>query len=120
MVGLIHFVVLICSKSTDSFCLFYLFMCQVLGETGGSVLGRDLEALIQRAREFKKEYSDSFVSVEHLVLAFVRDDRFGRQLFKDFQISLTALKDAIKTIRGHQTVIDQGYNRSLFVINVYW
>lgn len=98
----------------------FICLCQVLGETGGSVLGRDLEALIQRAREFKKEYSDSFVSVEHLVLAFVRDDRFGRQLFKDFQISLTALKDAIKTIRGHQTVIDQGYNRSLFVINVYW
>ncbi|KAJ6753086.1 ATP-DEPENDENT CLP PROTEASE [Salix koriyanagi] len=39
---------------------------KVLSETAGSMLGRDLEALIQRAREYKKEYGDSFVSVEHL------------------------------------------------------
>uniref|UniRef100_A0ACD5W625 Uncharacterized protein n=1 Tax=Avena sativa TaxID=4498 RepID=A0ACD5W625_AVESA len=60
---------------------------KVLGEDPGSMLGRDLEALIQRARDFKKEYGDSFVSVEHLVLGFADDKRFGRQLFKDFQIT---------------------------------
>lgn len=81
---------------------------QVLGDSAGSMLGRDLEGLIQRAREFKKEYGDSFVSVEHLVLGFVQDNRFGKQLFKDFQISLKTLKDAIQSIRGRQTVIDQG------------
>lgn len=72
------------------------------------MLGRDLEALVQRAREFKKEYGDSFVSVEHLVLGFVQDQRFGKQLFKDFQISLQTLKSAIESIRGRQSVIDQG------------
>ncbi|KAA0060312.1 chaperone protein ClpB3 [Cucumis melo var. makuwa] len=80
---------------------------KVLGESAGSMLGRDLEALIQRAREFKKEYGDSFVSVEHLVLGFVNDQRFGKQLFKDFQISLQTLKSAIESIRGRQSVIDQ-------------
>ncbi|XP_008792748.1 chaperone protein ClpB3, chloroplastic isoform X2 [Phoenix dactylifera] len=80
---------------------------KVLGETAGSMLGRDLEALIQRAREYKKEYGDSFVSVEHLVLGYADDRRFGRQLFKDFQISLQTLQSAIKAIRGNQTVIDQ-------------
>ncbi|KAJ0973854.1 hypothetical protein J5N97_015819 [Dioscorea zingiberensis] len=35
---------------------------KVLGETAGSMLGRDLEALIQRARDYKKEYGDSYVS----------------------------------------------------------
>ncbi|CAI0388266.1 unnamed protein product [Linum tenue] len=39
------------------------------------MLGRDLEGLIQRAREYKKEYGDSFISVEHLVLAFAQDQR---------------------------------------------
>lgn len=72
------------------------------------MLGRDLEALIQRAREYKKEYGDSFVSVEHLVLGFAEDRRFGRQLFKDFQISLNNLKSALQAIRGRQNVIDQG------------
>ncbi|CAN1322571.1 Chaperone protein ClpB3, chloroplastic [Linum perenne] len=80
---------------------------KVLGESSGSMLGRDLEGLIQRAREFKKEYKDSFVSVEHLVLAFANDQRFGRQLFKDFQISLPSLKSAVESIRGRQSVIDQ-------------
>lgn len=73
------------------------------------MLGRDLEALIQRAREFKKEYGDSFMSVEHLVLGFIQDQRFGKQLFRDFQISQQTLKSAIEAIRGRQSVIDQGY-----------
>lgn len=72
------------------------------------MLGRDLEALIQRARDYKKEYGDSFVSVEHLVLGFAQDQRFGKQLFRDFQISQQALKSAIESIRGRQSVIDQG------------
>ncbi|KAG4181909.1 hypothetical protein ERO13_A09G011200v2 [Gossypium hirsutum] len=80
---------------------------KVLGESAGSMLGRDLEALIQRAREYKKEYGDSFVSVEHLVLGFTQDRRFGKQLFKDFQISNQALKSAIESIRGRQSVTDQ-------------
>ncbi|KAH7532700.1 hypothetical protein FEM48_Zijuj04G0050200 [Ziziphus jujuba var. spinosa] len=83
--------------------LFY----KVLGDSAGSMLGRDLEGLIQRAREYKKEYGDSFVSVEHLVLGFTQDQRFGRQLFKDFQISQQNLKSAIESIRGRQSVIDQ-------------
>ena len=80
------------------------------------MLGRDLEALIQRAREFKKEYGDSFVSVEHLVLGFVQDQRFGKQLFKDFQISLPTLKSAIESVRGRQSVIDQGDTFSLSLL----
>lgn len=80
---------------------------KVIGETAGSMLGRELEGLMQRAREYKKEYGDSFVSVEHLVLGFVQDKRFGKQLFNDFQISLKTLKTAIESIRGRQNVIDQ-------------
>ncbi|CAL9191380.1 unnamed protein product [Musa hybrid cultivar] len=79
----------------------------VLGETAGSMLGRDIETLIQRAREYKKEYGDSFVSVEHIVLSYADDRRFGRQLFKDFQISINTLKSAVQAIRGRQNVIDQ-------------
>ncbi|GLU01856.1 hypothetical protein SLE2022_191380 [Rubroshorea leprosula] len=80
---------------------------KVLSESTGSMLGRDLESLLQRAREYKKEFGDSFVSVEHLVLAFAQDQRFGKQLFRDFQISQQALKSAIESIRGRQSVIDQ-------------
>lgn len=84
-------------------------LCKVLGESAGTMLGRDLEALVQRARDFKKEYGDSFVSVEHFVLGFSQDKRFGKILFRDFQISEQALKSAIESIRGRQSVIDQGH-----------
>ncbi|KAL9354678.1 hypothetical protein Peur_052648 [Populus x canadensis] len=80
---------------------------KVHSESTSSMLGRDLETLIQRAREYKKEYGDSFVSVEHLVLGFAQDQRFGKQLFKNFQISLQTLKSAVESIRGRQSVIDQ-------------
>ncbi|KMZ72858.1 Chaperone protein clpB [Zostera marina] len=80
---------------------------KVLGESAGSMLGRYLESLIQRARDHKKNYKDSFVSVEHLVLAYTEDQRFGKQLFKDFQISLKSLSSAIQSIRGSQSVTDQ-------------
>lgn len=80
---------------------------KVLGESAGSMLGRDLEALLQRARDAKKEYGDQFVSVEHLVLGFTQDQRFGKQLFRDFQISQKTLKSAIEAVRGRQKVIDQ-------------
>lgn len=84
------------------------------------MLGRDLEALMQRARDYKKEYNDSFVSVEHLVLGFMQDKRFGKQLYKDFQISLKTLTNAVQAIRGRQTVIDQGNQRFLLLfISVY-
>lgn len=94
-------------SSSHSFLMF-CSMIQVLGEEPGSMLGRDLEALIQRARDFKKEYGDSYVSVEHLVLGFAEDKRFGKQLFKDFQVTVKTLKSAIESIRGKQNVIDQG------------
>lgn len=80
---------------------------KVLGESAGSMLGRDMEGLMQRARDFKKEYGDAFVSVEHLVLGFTQDNRFGKHLFNDFKLSLETLKKAIESIRGRQTVIDQ-------------
>lgn len=79
-----------------------------MGESAGTMLGRDLEALIQRARDYKKEYGDSFVSVEHLVLGLPEDQRFGRQLLKEFQVSVQSLKSAVESIRGRQSVIDQG------------
>jgi len=76
----------------------------------------DLVALLQRAREFKKEYGDSFVSVEHFVLGFAQDRQFGKILFRDFQISQKSLKAAIDSIRGHPSVIDQGYLLFLFFL----
>ncbi|KAF8408175.1 hypothetical protein HHK36_007317 [Tetracentron sinense] len=76
---------------------------KALGEFSGSTIGRDLQALIFRAWEYKKKYGDSFLLVEHLLLGFIEDQRYGKQIFKEFQISLKTLTSAIQAIRGRQT-----------------
>lgn len=65
------------------------------------------------ARNYKKEIGDDFVSVEHLVLAFPSDKRFGKQLFSNLQLSEKSLKDAVQAVRGSQKVTDQSRNISL-------
>lgn len=50
---------------------------------------------------------DDFISVEHLVLAFPSDTRFGKKLFTDLNLSEKSLKDAVEAVRGSQKVTDQ-------------
>lgn len=71
------------------------------------VLGRNLEALVTRAQEFKGKWKDEFVSVEHLVLAFLEDMRFGQKLLKNDGLDSAKLEKAIKDIRGSNRVTDQ-------------
>nr|XP_043606052.1 chaperone protein ClpB4, mitochondrial [Erigeron canadensis] len=70
-------------------------------------LGPHLNTLLENARKFKKEMGDDFVSVEHLVLAFLSDKRFGKQLFTNLQLSEQSLKEAVQAVRGNQKVTDQ-------------
>lgn len=66
--------------------------------------------LKENARNYKKEIGDDFVSVEHLVLAFPLDKRFGKQLFSNLQLSEKSLKDVVQVVRGSQKVTDQSKN----------
>lgn len=65
---------------------------------------------MDNSRKYKKEMGDEYVSVEHLLLAFHSDKRFGQQLFKNLQLNEKTLKDAIEAIRGSQRVTDQSTN----------
>lgn len=71
------------------------------------VLGRNLEALITAAEAVKAKWGDDFVSVEHMVLAFEDDARFGRQLLRNEGLDSAKLEEAIKAIRGGNRVTDQ-------------
>lgn len=84
-----------------------VFSLQVSGGTTGPIVGTHLNSLLDNARKLKKQMGDSFLSVEHLVLAFPLDKRFGQQLFENLQLSEKALKDAVQSVRGSQRVTDQ-------------
>ena len=47
-------------------------------------LGRSLDTLLDRAETFRKEFKDDFISSEHLILAYAKDDHFGKSLFQEF------------------------------------
>ncbi|KAJ4959383.1 hypothetical protein NE237_026494 [Protea cynaroides] len=80
---------------------------KVIGDTSGPIMGTHLQYLFDNARKHKKELGDDFLSVEHLLLAFLKDKRFGQQLFKNLQLGEKELKDAVQAIRGNQRVTDQ-------------
>lgn len=79
----------------------------MVGDTSGPILGSNLTSLLENARKHKKEMGDAFVSVEHLVLAFLSDNRFGVRLFRNLKLSEKELKDAVQAVRGSQRVTDQ-------------
>ncbi|PSF33093.1 ATP-dependent chaperone ClpB [Aphanothece hegewaldii CCALA 016] len=70
-------------------------------------LGRSLDTLLDRAEQYRKEFQDDFISVEHLILGYAKDDRFGKSLFAEFGLTEDKLKDIIKQVRGNQKVVDQ-------------
>jgi ATP-dependent Clp protease ATP-binding subunit ClpB len=63
--------------------------------------------LLDRAETYRKEYGDEFISIEHLILGYVKDDRFGKNLLQEFKLSEAKLKDIITQVRGNNKVTDQ-------------
>ncbi|HAA30040.1 MAG TPA: ATP-dependent chaperone ClpB, partial [Cyanobacteria bacterium UBA8553] len=80
---------------------------KVSGSSASVYLGRSLDSLLDRAESYRKDYGDDFISIEHLILAYVKDDRFGKALFQEFKLDEKKLKSIITQIRGNQKVTDQ-------------
>ncbi|MBE9125694.1 MULTISPECIES: ATP-dependent chaperone ClpB [unclassified Coleofasciculus] len=80
---------------------------KVSGSSGSVYLGRSLDTLLDRADSYRKELKDDYISIEHLMLAYVKDDRFGKALFQEFKLDEKKLRSTITQIRGNQKVTDQ-------------
>jgi ATP-dependent Clp protease ATP-binding subunit ClpB len=80
---------------------------KVSGTSASVYLGRSLDTLLDRAEKYRQEFKDEFISIEHLLLGYAKDDRFGKSLLQEFGLDETKLKNIIKEIRGKQKVTDQ-------------
>jgi ATP-dependent Clp protease ATP-binding subunit ClpB len=79
-----------------------------LSRTDGSVyLGRSLDNLLDRAEDQRKKWGDDYISIEHLVLGYLKDDRIGKVLKQEFKLDESELEQVVKQIRGTQKVTDQ-------------
>lgn len=68
-------------------------------------MGQTLQRVLTAASAAQAEFGDSFVSVEHLVLALVREDtRFTKQALRDRGVDDKKIVDAVNSIRGPQKV----------------
>ena len=70
-------------------------------------LGKGLNGVLDQADALKSSYGDSFIAIEHLLLALAIDDRCGKQILSQAGASTDKLKDAVAAIRGSQNVTDQ-------------
>ncbi|MCW6036596.1 ATP-dependent chaperone ClpB [Spirulina subsalsa FACHB-351] len=75
--------------------------------TDSIYLGRSLDVLLDQAEKNRQGFKDDFISIEHLILAYEQDERFGAALFKEFGLTRKKLLEIIMSIRGSQTVTDQ-------------
>jgi ATP-dependent Clp protease ATP-binding subunit ClpB len=80
---------------------------KISGGISSVYLGRSVDTLLDRADKYRKEYGDEFISIEHLLLAYPQDDRFGKQFFTEFKLEESKLKTIVSQIRGSQTVNDR-------------
>jgi ATP-dependent Clp protease ATP-binding subunit ClpB len=70
-------------------------------------LGKGLNSVLDQASSLKDTYGDSYIAIEHLLLALAIDDRCGKPLLSQAGTSADKLKDAVQAIRGSQNVTDQ-------------
>ena len=70
-------------------------------------LGRSLDVLLDNADKYRQDYEDEYISVEHIVLAYAKDNRLGKNLLQEFGLNEARLKEIIKQVRGNQRVTDQ-------------
>jgi ATP-dependent Clp protease ATP-binding subunit ClpB len=80
---------------------------KVSGSVSSVYLGRSLDALLDRAENYRKSYADDYISIEHLLLGYAKDDRFGKALFQEFKLDEKTLRETIDQVRGNQKVTDQ-------------
>jgi ATP-dependent Clp protease ATP-binding subunit ClpB len=69
--------------------------------------GRRLLPLMQRAEDEAKRLKDDFLSVEHFLLAAVKNDKDVQAVFDRHGLSYDKLVRALAEIRGSQRVTDQ-------------
>ncbi|MEB3159717.1 MAG: ATP-dependent chaperone ClpB [Synechococcus sp.] len=70
-------------------------------------LGKGLNSVLDQAEALKKDFDDSYIAIEHLLLALATDERCGKQLLSQCGCKADQLKQAVLAVRGNQKVTDQ-------------
>merc|ERR1711871_1769556 len=97
----------------------YLNKQPKVSDTTNKMMGKSMETTLKRAMEYKKEFGDSFISIEHLVLAVADIDSQVKKELKSLNIDLKQLKDAVLAIRGNNKVTSKNPEASYEALEKY-
>ncbi len=88
--------------------------------TGGNIyLSQETSRVLQSANTQLKEFDDEFISIEHLVLAFVKNNDNTGQLMKDSGLTEKNLKAAITELRKGSKVNSQSAEETYNALGKY-
>ncbi|PZO22954.1 MAG: ATP-dependent chaperone ClpB [Leptolyngbya foveolarum] len=62
-------------------------------------LGQSLDRMLDAAEASRVNLQDELISIEHLLIGFVEDERIGRRLLRGFDIDASSLLAAVKSLR---------------------
>ncbi|MEB3215336.1 MAG: ATP-dependent chaperone ClpB [Nostocales cyanobacterium 94392] len=77
------------------------------GRSDQLYLAKGLDRMLDGAEDARVRMNDSYISIEHLMLAFAEEERIGRKIFRSLNATTADLEAAIKSVRGSQKVTDQ-------------
>ena len=70
-------------------------------------LGKNLDILLDRAEKERRFFGDDFISIEHILLSYCKDDRFGKSLYQKMGLDEANLRNIIQQVRSNQKVSEQ-------------
>ena len=83
-------------------------------------ISNDLDKVLVNAEDEAKRMGDSYVSVEHLMLALIAaPNRAIKQLFKTYGINRESFLSVLATVRGNQTVTSDNPEATYDTLNKY-
>ena len=63
-------------------------------------LGQSLDRMLDAADGARLNLQDELISIEHLMIGFVEDERIGRRLLRGFDVDTSHIMKAIQALRG--------------------
>merc|ERR1711871_1530719 len=74
---------------------------------------------LKKAMEYKREFGDSFITIEHLVLSIADIDGPVKTELKNMKLSLQQIKDSVQAIRGNNKVTSKNPEASYEALEKY-
>ena len=90
----------------------YLNKQPKVSDTSNKMMGKSMEGALKKAGQYKKEFGDSFVSVEHLFLAITDIDGPVKSELRKMKVRFQCLFIVYRVVFHHYSFVSHPHHRS--------